>query len=358
MLPLAGRRLQGNSEIMFATVFLVALVVCGSVRTTKPDRTVSLSLLSHVEPGTVKLHESAILDLQEWLLRNEVPLSLFQLLEAPTVLAGLLVGYGQHLYRTRKPRYWYVMAITALQRHAPSLKAYFGQVWQLNSNWKQVEPTNHRKPIPCMLVKALCMLGLATGQTRFSGIIILSFWGLARVGEVIRNFRRNLLLPADTLYSNADRTFLHYDAPKSRNRGGAAQQHSLVRGLGLSNLLAHIFSHLKGSEPLYPFSVSTFRNRWDRFFVMLGIGKDAGFLPGGMRGGGAVHQYMNDCPVHDIMWRMRIRQTSTLEHYLQEVAAIVSLRGLPEATLKKIEMLGNMFDHILESMSMSTTQRS
>ena len=177
----------------------------------------------------------------------------------------------------------------------------------------------------------------------------MSFWGLARIGEVLRSSRGCLLLPKDTLHACADRTFLHYHNPKSRRRGGAIHQHSLVRGEALANLLNFIFGHLKPKDMLYPFSPSTFRNRWDRFLRALQIPAKTGLLPGGLRGGGAVASYMCDLPIQDIMWRMRVRQTSTLEHYLQEVAAVVSLQDIPKHATDEITKCAALFDTILKS---------
>ncbi len=52
--------------------------------------------------------------------------------------------------------------------------------------------------------------------------------------------------------------------------------------------------------------------------------------------------------IQEIMWKMRIRQQSTLEHYLQEVAAATSLRDASRQTRSMIEILNKLFDRLID----------
>lgn len=229
-----------------------------------PNREAELPALPIIEKQTQNLHDAAVLDLQEWLYQNDLDISLARLLQAPALLSQLLVEYGRHLNRRHRPRYWFLMAITALQRFCPDLKAAFKPVWQLNTIWMNLEPCSHRNPMPFVLAKAIIVLGLLTSNPLFAGCVTLAYLGLARIGEVLRSTRAGLLLPKDTLFAVADRTFLYFDSPKSRRRGGATHQHSLIKGEAIANLLAYIFDTLASASALYPFSPSTFRARWDR----------------------------------------------------------------------------------------------
>ena len=75
---------------------------------------------------------------------------------------------------------------------------------------------------------------------------------------------------------------------------------------------ASAFGRLEDNEMLYPFSAATYRDRWNRIMRALGVPRDSGFSPGGLRGGGAVACYMQDEGIMDIMWKMRIRDQQTL----------------------------------------------
>ena len=315
-------------------------------------RSGDLPLEPLIEPSTRRLHDSAVLDFQFWLSDHDVDLPVSMLVRLPQTLAALVCAYGVHLYRTGRPMYWFLMCVTALQRAEPAVRPCFKSVWQLATNWRMMEPVTHRVPIPLALMKALVAVALAVGFRRFAGCVFLSFHGLARIGEVLRSTRGDLLLPSDTLFSVRDRSFLHFRAPKSRRRGGAAQQHSLVKGYGEANFLHYCFAHLKQQDTLYDMSASTFRKRWGRFLCVLGLPGSHRFTPGGLRGGGAVAAYMRDIPIADIMWRMRVRSTSTLEHYLQEVAALVSLRSLPANASNRIQECALTYDAILAQFSL------
>lgn len=329
----AGPRLPTSTSCVF---ILLCVLGVGAPRTANYHRTAELPALPIVERQTQQLHDAAVLDLQEWLLQNNLDISLARLMDTPCILAQLLVEYGRHLYRTNRPRYWFLMAITALQRFKPDLKQSFKSVWQLNTIWMTVEPSSHRNPTPFVLAKAIAAVGLLTHNPLFAGCVVLSFFGLARIGEVLKATRSGLLLPKDMLFAVADRSFLYYDTPKSRRRGGAVQQHSLIKGEHFAKFLAFIFDSLPPSSTLYPFLPSTFRARWDRVLAFLGVNKVLGFTPGGLRGGGAVHAYMLDTPIPDICWRMRVQSHVTLQHYLQEVAAVVSLKSLPAGAAARV----------------------
>ena len=85
------------------------------------------------------------------------------------------------------------------------------------------------------------------------------------------------------------------------------------------------------SSTLYPYSASTFRKTFDGILNCLGVPKSLGISPAGLRAGGTVSAYLNDVPIQDLMWRLRLRRLTTLQHYLQEVAAATILHTLSDA---------------------------
>ena len=109
--------------------------------------------------------------------------------------------------------------------------------------------------------------------------------------------------------------------------------------------MEQIFSSLSPSEPLYPFSQATFRNRWDLCMRKLGVPLRQ-FTPGGLRGGGAVAAYLKGTHISDILWKMRLKHQTTLEHYLQEVSAAVSLHSLSELSRARISLFVLCFDRL------------
>ena len=53
--------------------------------------------------------------------------------------------------------------------------------------------------------------------------------------------------------------------------------------------------------------------------------RELSLTPGGLRGGGAVQRYRAGVSPVDLQWTMRLKNFGTLEHYLQELAAVTAL---------------------------------
>ena len=73
-----------------------------------------------------------------------------------------------------------------------------------------------------------------------------------------------------------------------------------------------------------------------------GLTKDL-FTPGGLRGGGAVHSYLQGRPISDIQWDLRLANQTTLTHYIQETAAINSLVGLDEVCRERLRLCSRFY---------------
>ena len=152
------------------------------------------------------------------------------------------------------------------------------------------------------------------------------------------------------LWQDPGKTFVHFPNPKSGLRGGARQQHITIHGNGLGRLLTSIFGNLDGSAKLWPFTPSTFRRRWDHIVLhRLNIPSALHLTPGSLRGDGAVALYVQDTPIHDILWRMRFKNQETLDHYLQETAALTYLRGLSEKCRQQISVIAEFYNDVIDN---------
>ena len=192
--------------------------------------------------------------------------------------------------------------LVAGQRLHWALRGALAPGWELLSRW---ETGTHSAPDIGARSSAQgpngCCL-YAWGETL--GGVLLAFYGMARVGEVLKCCRRQLVLPED-LFS-----IYRVDDPVA------------------SRLISLACADLGRDELLFPMSPVAFRSRWDRCLDAYGIPKTANLMPGGLRGGGAVAAYHGGLSVAHIQWRMRLKHMHTLEYYLQEVAALTAMNGL------------------------------
>ena len=96
------------------------------------------------------------------------------------------------------------------------------------------------------------------------------------------------------------------------------------------------WQHLDRDELLYPGSPGVFRRRWNKLLAALGIEKSVQLTPASLRSGGAIAAFHNGATVGEPLWRMRLRSAVTLEHCLQETAAVSLLPSLPPRVRRKI----------------------
>ena len=79
--------------------------------------------------------------------------------------------------------------------------------------------------------RAYCSQGASTraftagdggnGHRRFAGVAMLAYFGLGRIGEVLRTRRSDLLLPQEDLCEQGGAAFLRLGASKTSTRGQA-----------------------------------------------------------------------------------------------------------------------------------------
>ncbi|OLQ04662.1 hypothetical protein AK812_SmicGene12223 [Symbiodinium microadriaticum] len=250
------------------------------------------------------------------------PLPMFH--SCPPLLAMALRSFGNYLYQSGGSLQTYRYAIVAGQRLNWCMRGQLGPAWELVSRWEKLQPVRHRTPVPEVVVKSLVVLAWCKGYRRWAACTLVGYFGLARIGEVLRATRAHLLLPADHC-SLLQVAFLRLESPKSSGRGGPKVQHLKVDEALVVELLAKAFSSLDVSEKLYPFGPAAYRSRWNFLLEHFGLKNQQELTPGGLRGGGAVWAYHRGCAVADIQWRMRLRHQHTLSYYLQEVAAINSV---------------------------------
>ncbi|CAE7512666.1 unnamed protein product [Symbiodinium sp. KB8] len=241
----------------------------------------------------------------------------------PSLLAMAVRAYGDHLFQTGGSLQTFRCTVVAAHRLTWGMKGQLGPAWEMVSRWERLQPVVHRTPVPEILIKAMVALAWAMRLRRWAVVTLIAFYGLARIGEVIKTQRRSLLLRADHM-GGFCAIFVKLDGPKTAGRGGPRTQHLRVDFPAAVELITAGVHGLAWEDPVYPFGPATWRRRWDMLLTALGLGQ-CELTPGGLRGGGAVWAYHHGTAIADIQWRMRLKHQHTLVHYLQEVAALNAL---------------------------------
>lgn len=242
----------------------------------------------------------------------------------PALLAMALRSYGNWLFATGGSLQTFRYAILAGQRLSWSARGQLGAAWELVSRWERQQPVRHRTPVPEVILKAMVVVGWFKGFRRWAAVTVAAFYGIARIGEVLRASRLDLLLPKDH-FSDVQAVFLRLEGPKSSTRGGAKVQHLRIDEPSAVAFLGKVFGNFAATERLYPLSPAAYRSRWNHILEALGLSRKLDLTPGGLRGGGAVWAYHSGLSISEIQWRMRLKHQHTLAFYLQEVAALNSI---------------------------------
>ena len=117
-------------------------------------------------------------------------------------------------------------------------------------------------PLPISIFKAMIGVALGWKWRCFAGILTFGFLGIARPGEPLAAFRKDLILPRDMLSEDGGIAYLRILKPKTRFRGGGRTQHVSVHDHEFVLLLDSVFGDLPPEDRLLECSPGAFRRRW------------------------------------------------------------------------------------------------
>jgi len=277
------------------------------------------------------------------------------MLESPGLLVKTLEAYGKAQFSGGAPLHYYRQLLAHTQREFPLCRPFMQGAWLVVTKWEQAEPTQHRPPIPEPLAVAISALALLWRWPKFASTVLMCFFSILRIGEVLNARRRDLLTPND-LMSPEPEIFLKISNPKSRGRGPRIQ-YSTFKKVEFLPILLHTWEGLKPGERLYPLSASAFRRRWDCILQHLGVQSFHRLTPGAMRPGGAVWAHRQGMSIQDLLWKMRLQQLRTLGYYLQEVTAVSILPNLTAECRGNIAALLGIMPFLSEHSSAHNPRR-
>ena len=137
-------------------------------------------------------------------------------------VAGLLVGYGQALFRGGHPYYKYSETINAVASAKPSIRRGLSYAWDLAFAWLTEEPHCHQKAMPVGVLLALFASALAWGWAVEAALFGLAGAGLLRLGELFAARRSDLVLPRDSA-PGVSHALVGIQNPKTRGRAARHQ---------------------------------------------------------------------------------------------------------------------------------------
>ena len=177
------------------------------------------------EPTTLVIQNRVWNKFEKWsreLFSDEVRQQLFL---CPTIAAQVLRNYGLHCYETGGALYELRHFLVSVGQCYPLLKPVLGPAWDVLARWEEINPVEHRIPLPELLFRAMFAMAVFKGWRRWAATLLLGYEGIARIGEVLAALRRDLVLPSDLFDCGYNAAYLRVRKPKSRRRGKGRVQH-------------------------------------------------------------------------------------------------------------------------------------
>lgn len=169
----------------------------GPVPTRRQPRDVKeLEGVALVEPVTQALQSRVWDSFERWLRGLLSAEAIAQLTLSPLLFMEVLRSYGFFLYGHGHRLYEFRHFLVMVQQRYPWIKQYMFPAWSLVTKWQSLQPIEHRRPLHAVLFQALVALGVMRGWHRWAATVALGFHGIARISEVLRASRGDLVLPS------------------------------------------------------------------------------------------------------------------------------------------------------------------
>eukprot|EP00438_Fugacium_kawagutii_P026205 Skav223835 [mRNA] locus=scaffold1256:189550:193986:- [translate_table: standard] len=247
---------------------------------------------------------------------------------APGLLGSMLAAYGKHMFECGKALFNFRHLVVFVQREHPSVRGHLQKAWDTITRWEEIEPVEHRRPVPVAMLEAMACLAYCWGWPHVCCVLLIAFFGCCRPGEVLKACRGHLVFPAD-IGEDVGPIFFRIQKPKPGRRGMGRVQHTKITNDSACLVLCRVLERLSSDAHIYPGSAAAFRTRWTKLMAGLAIPPSAGITPAGLRAGGTVHLYRHGTPIADILWVLRLKNIETLQHYLQEISTQITMVDLP-----------------------------
>ena len=263
---------------------------------------------------------------------------------------AIVSRFGRVLYHAGRPYNQYAETINHLTSIRPSIRRQMQGSWDLAYSWMASEPTCHHVAMPWQVLLAMVTTCLLWGWVPLAGTLSLCFGALLRAGELLSATRANLLLPRD-VDNSIQYALLAIMEPKTRQSGARHQAAKLeVPDLLLVTDMA--FGGLPETSKLWRWSGQTLRQRFKDVLTALWLPTErVGSLKaldiGSLCAGGATWHLQvtenSECTRRKGRWLNH----RVMEIYVQETAALLYLKRVPDNTRQRVMSIAALFPEVL-----------
>jgi hypothetical protein len=294
--------------------------------------------------------DKALIDLNHWcaLRHRKKP---FEVWEDEAAINELLINYVQYLFESSKRSKTGLRharhAILSVQTECRQLRGRLRGSWDSIVSWQALVPLQLRVPWDPLILVGVFVVALIKGfmldrrrahlWIPFGIGCLLMFHGMLRPGEFLRLDRRHVRVPADRPEAGVQHVLCALVDPKNSRAMGRLQTTTIDCKLA-TVWLEWLLAGLSPDARIFPSSAASMRSLLQTALLELGLGH-MGLTPGGLRPGGATYRFRNGEDVSRLRFSGRWRSITTLEHYIQEVAASMIIMDMPKGALQRLQRL-------------------
>ena len=306
-----------------------------------------------MKPQTRGRRQILLDEFGDW-LRAKAKISLEELVDQKEVdaeqVSNLLVEYGKELFYAGKSYGRFSEPINGINARRPMLKRQLVSAWNLAFTWVTNEPHFHHLAMPLTVLISFATLALLWGWPCEAVLLLMSWAGLQRIGEVFAAKRRDLILPADGA-PGCGFAMLQIQQPKTR---GVSAKHQAARidPIDVVQLLTAVYGKFGLDDMLWNKSPGTFRRRFAVLQKALGLPtvRTSTVVPydlaSCMRPGGATYLLHQFEDAELVRRRGCWRSARVCEIHLQEAAVVTHAARLLEGVQKRISRLVAVYPEV------------
>ncbi len=260
---------------------------------------------------------------------------------------NLVVDHVQFLFREQYGLSAGRHAVLAVQTKFRSLRGRLTVAWDSIRSWEQLAPISLRVPMPALVLQAMFTFAMLTGFTSvgkaardwisFGVGLITCFDGLLRPGEWALLTAGKALMPSSRLARINGRGLLTIVNGKNRRVFGRIQI-AMVDSPQVVSWLTWLCNGMEGHMRLLPGGAAAFRKYFKLTCEALGL-TSLKLTPASLRAGGATARFARGQELAQLKWWGRWASLATLEHHVQEAAALMVMMTLEDSTLDRLEKI-------------------
>ena len=299
------------------------------------------------QPQTVARRNRFITAFDTWLVEHDEPQRCV-IEHDPPRFDRLLACYGQHLWDSGAPQSHLPEVLNAVRKLHPALAGRLKGAWDVRTAWQHLEPGENRAPVPEKLARALVAVALSWEWCELGALIMVTFEGALRPGDVLGLTRADLRFADE--HGGVDRDlYVVLRHAKTAAMRGARWQHVRIRSQGVIRLVRHVFGQRSPDTNLftclggYPQRARALAARFQAGLCYLEApyGRVNGFVFSGLRAGGITSLFERTEDLALTRWRGRWDSTRSMEHYVQELPASAAFAQLSVDTRRRIFRLSD-----------------